>query len=576
MESVTPAGRISGTIGAMVNAAVAFLAALSALGCGGLVVFRVLPDRPVHLLAWGVTLIGLGIALAAMAAGFATGFSPALLRTVESFGALVAPLTLVLGVVELIARSVQARFAARLIAASYAIVAMVIVLLDPIIGTFGTGLPKVAGHYSSLPRLVLDGGHVFAVVTLLSCVATIAKRGNRRDRQATEMMLPVALIALAGVLVVTATRGLLPGTLAPIGLGGAVALIWFGAMRLMPDPQDEEEAESHAMEQQGRSTPWHLAYPPTGESAGYGARPGQAGQSPQPHAAPAPQQPHAAAAPPPAPVPSVPAPSVPAPQAAPVPPASPATGAHLAPAGPPVAQPSFVPFAPPGQYGRITMYTLREGHEEEFDRLAAEVTRAVLEREPGILVYACHSVDGAPTQRIFYQLFRDGAAVAEHTRQPHVQRFAGEARTHVAATNVVELTVKAGKVGPPPDAGRPVPGGRPPVGAAATGASLVGARPPGPHPGGRLGGPPGGGVPLTGPQPRGASLTGPSPAHTGPSPTGTGPVPSRTGPAPAGPAPTGPAPAGRPTTGPQPRSPAPGAPYSDGRPSTQPVRRPHG
>jgi quinol monooxygenase YgiN len=103
----------------------------------------------------------------------------------------------------------------------------------------------------------------------------------------------------------------------------------------------------------------------------------------------------------------------------------------------------------PGQYGRITIYTLLDGHAESFDRLAADVTRAVSRSEPGTLVYACHTVDNAANQRIFYQLFRDAASVAAHTRQPHVQRFAGAARAHVAATNVIELTVRSGKVTPP-------------------------------------------------------------------------------------------------------------------------------
>jgi quinol monooxygenase YgiN len=104
-----------------------------------------------------------------------------------------------------------------------------------------------------------------------------------------------------------------------------------------------------------------------------------------------------------------------------------------------------------GQYGRIMIYTLLDGHAEAFDRLAAEVTQAVRQAEPGTLVYACHTVDNSPSQRLFYQLFRDAYAVEEHTRQPHVQRFAQEARPHVSGTNVIELTVSAGiMAGPPP------------------------------------------------------------------------------------------------------------------------------
>ncbi|WP_305883755.1 putative quinol monooxygenase [Actinoallomurus soli] len=396
----------------MVNVAVALVATLAAFGCAGLLGVRGFPERRIHLFLWTFTLGALGLALGAMTAGYAMGFSPALLRCVTLFGTLLAPFSLALGVVELAARSVQARFAARLIAGSYVVVAVVIVLLDPIIGTFGKSLPEATGHYSSLPKLVINGAHVFAVVALVSCVAVTAIRGNKRDRRATEIMLTVAMVAFAGVLLVTATRGFLPGPLAPLALGGAVALIWFGVSRVLSkradDDEDEDNEEAEAYDEMSN----YAGQPPLGRPSG-----------------PPPQGPHAQG--------------------------------HQA-GGQYHSQPSFAPQPaapalpfPLGQYGRITMYTLHDGHQEAFDRLAAEVTRAVIEREPGTLVYACHSVDSAPLQRIFYQLFRDAAAVENHTRQPHVQRFAGEVRSHVAGTNVIELTATAAKVALPPDAQRP-------------------------------------------------------------------------------------------------------------------------
>lgn len=326
----------------MFDVVVALLATLAALLGAGWLFPRVPPGRRAYGLPWCATLFALALTLAAMTAGYAMGFRPALLRTAELGGSLAAPLTLAVGVVELVARSVQARFIARLVAISYGIVAVVIVLLDPITGTFDKTLPDVGRHYSSLPQLVLDGAHVFAVVALACCAVATASR--RRDPRT------VAFVALAGVLTVAAMRGFLPGPLAALALGGAAALVWFGA--------------SHALRDNDR----------------------------------------------------------------------------MPPAPPEVFSPE------PGQYGRITIYTLLDGHAEVFDRLAADVTRAVSESEPGTLVYACHVVDNAANQRIFYQLFRDAASVAEHTRQPHVQRFAGAARAHVAATNVIELTVRSMKV----------------------------------------------------------------------------------------------------------------------------------
>jgi quinol monooxygenase YgiN len=415
----------------MVNVALALLATLAALGGAGLLLSRALPERRIHLLAWTATLAALGVALGSMTIGFGAGFRPGLLRSMELFGSLLAPLTLALGVVELIARTVQARFAARLIAASYVVVAVVIILLDPITGTFGKNLPKVSGHYSSLPDLVLDGAHIFAVVSLVSCVAVTAVRSGRRDRQAAEAMTTLAMVALAGVLTVAAMRNFLPEPLTPLALGGAAALVWFGASRLTPgqphdhdhdhDDQEPEPYEDMANYHDDRYNqgPRHNTGP---QSVGrHGADPQNNGgydnrrrydQAPPQFAPPQPQ-----------------------PQLRPISP------------GP----------QPTGQYGRIMMYTLIDGHGEAFDRLAAEVVHAVRGAEPGTLVYTCHHVDNAPNQRLFYQLFRDANAVEAHTRQPHVQRFAHEARAHVSATNVIELTVSAALL-PPPE---PQPGRRP-------------------------------------------------------------------------------------------------------------------
>jgi quinol monooxygenase YgiN len=405
----------------MVNVALALLAALAALGGAGLLLSRTLADRRMYLLAWCGTLVALVITLASMTIGFAAGFGPALLRSMELFGSLIAPLTLALGVVELIARTVQARFAARLIAVSYVIVAVVIILLDPIIGTFGKRLPKVTGHYSSLPGLVLDGAHIFAVVSLVSCVAVTAVRSSRRDRQAAEAMATLAMVALAGVLTVAAMRSLLPGPLAPLVLGGAAALVWFGASRLQPGrphDHDDEEPESYKDMSRFRQQPYD-------DDGRYNTGPHARRQNTGPQQT-GPQQ----------------------------------TGGYDRPRYERDAQPSFAP--PPaipapvgqfpqvmGQYGRIMIYTLIDGHAEAFDRLAAGVAHAVRQAEPGTLVYACHTVDNAPNQRLFYQLFRDANSVEAHTRQPHVQRFAREAQAHVSGTNVIELTVSAGNIAPP-------------------------------------------------------------------------------------------------------------------------------
>ena len=58
-----------------------------------------------------------------------------------------------------------------------------------------------------------------------------------------------------------------------------------------------------------------------------------------------------------------------------------------------------------------------------FDELTAEVVQQIIEREPGTLVYATHSVEDAPLARIFYEVYRDRDAFEAHEAADHVQLF---------------------------------------------------------------------------------------------------------------------------------------------------------
>ncbi|WP_344836398.1 putative quinol monooxygenase, partial [Actinocorallia longicatena] len=133
------------------------------------------------------------------------------------------------------------------------------------------------------------------------------------------------------------------------------------------------------------------------------------------------------------------------------------TGAHASPGGVPQKAPIvgddwFAAPAPPprpqpsGPHGQIVVYTLLDGREQAFDRLANELARVATQNEPDILIYTFHEVEGAPTQRISYQLFSDREAHDEHQRQPYVARFAADSRTHVLATNVIDLKLTGGSL----------------------------------------------------------------------------------------------------------------------------------
>jgi quinol monooxygenase YgiN len=414
----------------------ALLATLGALAATGLLSLRAKNERLPYLIAWCLTLAGVCVALAAMTLGFLLGFRGLLFRVMEAGGALVAPVFLALGMIVLIARPVPVRFAAWLFGASFSFVAVVILLLDPLKGDFTKALPDPGRNYDALPLLLIDVAHVVAIFALVACTAVTALRASKQDKAAYALLMPVALVALAGVLVVSGTRGFLPGVVAVLALAGAAGLIWFGTTRMLPAPQREESEEYGDQEFQDqhygdRGSQQDMGYQEHGyQDQGYG-RTGYDDLYADPAA--------------PMPVPAQQAPAAGPPVG---PPVGMAMDGQMRPAAGPLA-PQHQPAT--AMCGQITVYTLMEGRGEVFDLAVAEAVRGAHAAEPNMVIFTCHEVANAPTQRIVYQLFRDQAAFEEHQRQPHVQRFLLDSRPYVLATNVIELKLGAAKVpGLPP------------------------------------------------------------------------------------------------------------------------------
>ncbi|MEO3825337.1 antibiotic biosynthesis monooxygenase [Actinomadura sp. B10D3] len=425
----------------MVDALLALLATLGALAATGLLIQRASKDRLLYLIAWSFTQVGLTLALLSMGVGFLAGYNGLLFRVMELGAALIGPVWLALGMIELIARYVQVRFAAWLFAISYTVVAIVILILDPLKGSLSKSLPKPGDTYDALPLLLIDGAHVVAVLALAGCTGVTAWLASKQDQEAAELLIPVALVALAGVLVVSGTRGFLPAPLAVIALGAAAGLVWYGAMRTIPVYDEEgyddyEDEPATGYEEQGyapasRPEPVPAPTPPPDQRRGELRFPEPSSEElrfPENTSIPVPEQPA---------YPESPAPNPAGPTAVDGIGQSPLAG---------LARQGALGGELANACGQITVYTLLDGRESAFDRLAADLVKAALAAEPETLIFASHEVVGAPTQRIFYQMFRDEAAFAAHRRQPHLQRFLAESRTHVIATNVIELKLGAAKV----------------------------------------------------------------------------------------------------------------------------------
>ena len=97
-------------------------------------------------------------------------------------------------------------------------------------------------------------------------------------------------------------------------------------------------------------------------------------------------------------------------------------------------------------FGLVVRFTCKDEQSAgAFDQLVAETIEKIKTDEPGTLIYTAHRVEGAPLQRIFYELYRDRAAFDEHERQEHTRRMLGDRKELLASVEVDWLDLQAGK-----------------------------------------------------------------------------------------------------------------------------------
>lgn len=65
--------------------------------------------------------------------------------------------------------------------------------------------------------------------------------------------------------------------------------------------------------------------------------------------------------------------------------------------------------------------------EKKDDALAAltELVAAVEANEPGVLAYICHVTQEDEPKIFFYEIYKDDAALASHSQQPHMAKIRG-------------------------------------------------------------------------------------------------------------------------------------------------------
>jgi quinol monooxygenase YgiN len=142
----------------------------AAVGSGVLLARSFRGPRP-DLIALAVALIGLLISLGAQTLGYLIGFDSAMFRAMEIGAQVIAPLAIILALSEVAARTLAARFCARVYIPALTIVALVVLTLDQLSGSaFSKAWPDPATYYQAPPTYVL----MFAIGPVTALVALIA------------------------------------------------------------------------------------------------------------------------------------------------------------------------------------------------------------------------------------------------------------------------------------------------------------------------------------------------------------------------------------------------------------------
>lgn len=90
-------------------------------------------------------------------------------------------------------------------------------------------------------------------------------------------------------------------------------------------------------------------------------------------------------------------------------------------------------------FALVVRFDVRPGLEADFDALVAATAAMIRADEPGTLLYLCHTAQGEPTARIFYELYRDAEAFQAHEVAEHVKDFHARRKPMMAGPERVEF-----------------------------------------------------------------------------------------------------------------------------------------
>jgi quinol monooxygenase YgiN len=201
------------------------------------------------LIAWAVALAGLLVSLGAQAAGHLTGFGGLTFRLMATGALVIAPMALIMGLSEAVARSTPGRFAGRLLIPAFTIIPLAVFGTDPLTGTgFSKAWPPPLTYYQLIPNKLLEYG--LAPVTAIVAAVTVGIAIRRSGREFAWRAALAPVIASGVAVLALALPGLspalrdhlslkvpLPSLFAVLCLAAAV-LTWYAAVGTASVPID--------------------------------------------------------------------------------------------------------------------------------------------------------------------------------------------------------------------------------------------------------------------------------------------------------------------------------------------------
>ncbi|WP_066360908.1 putative quinol monooxygenase [Herbidospora mongoliensis] len=235
----------------LVVAVIAFAGAILAAVTTGVLVGRIREESSGWLVAWAITTVAVCLGLGAIAIGTLLGFGPLTFRVFQVGGALLAPLWLAGGLIQLLAESRSARLGGWLLAGGLSFVGAVIMTLDPVLSGFTKTLPIGATHWDIWPEWLLRGVHGLDLLVLFVALIVALVRMRSGDDYDADNMNATVVLAPIGMAVIGSQLFTVQGIFVATLLAAIPGGIWYAVSRPLAPYDDEEAAQAPSPQQQG-------------------------------------------------------------------------------------------------------------------------------------------------------------------------------------------------------------------------------------------------------------------------------------------------------------------------------------